>query len=708
MVNGTANPDASAAPAHAHRVRPSLVRFGQILCLGLLALTGLACSEKRVQRTPVLTMDNQQFGFSKASVGEQPSRTITLTNEGNYPLSLKGIRLVEPGDRGVLSLHIVDAAGARHSDPPKLIEIAPGGQERVYLTVIYTPTDSSPLPPGARVQFESNDPDQLSVELPILIGQAQAELLINPATVHFDERVIIGHSASRTLRLQNIGHADLVIDELRIDGAATEVKLKIEAPEQPLPSEGAPIVLAPFEHLAVEVRYTPHTLMRLENTQVVIVSNDVQARERTVPIVGNTGASCINIQPDPIDFGAAVLLGDLDEETPNRRAITIESCGVVPLEVKEIRFEGPAFGFTQPPEAEEANGSLFTLPGRREGDTFGPHRVLEVGFWPTAEQGYGGRMLVYTNVSSLPVIVELFGRGVRNACPIPEVRTNHYDVAPLEIIVLDGSPSIDPEGRVVRWEWSIVSRPDGSTSEIVESFTDPQRPADGGEPDDPTTPEARFFVDLAGTYEIELRVYDELGQASCDPLSAARVTVEAVPDRDLHVQLVWHTPADPDETDSFGTDLDLHLRHANGHDAWGNAANGWDCFYSNKTPDWGVQGDPNDDPSLDIDDTNGAGPENINLSQPEEGGRYSIGAVYFRSESTFGLENMDPRTAHLSLATVRIYARGELLFELIDREMTRTDQLWHVADLEWCGDDLRCPMVTPVDRLYQFEEWYRP
>jgi hypothetical protein len=108
-----------------------------------------------------------------------------------------------------------------------------------------------------------------------------------------------------------------------------------------------------------------------------------------------------------------------------------------------------------------------------------------------------------------------------------------------------------------------------------------------------------------------------------------------VPDKDLHIQLVWTTPDDPDETDMTGTDLDLHLRHPDANGGWNSDAGQFDCYFANKTPDWGAQLDPADNPTLDIDDTNGAGPENINLAHPEAI-TYDVAALYFRAESALG------------------------------------------------------------------------
>ena len=115
-----------------------------------------------------------------------------------------------------------------------------------------------------------------------------------------------------------------------------------------------------------------------------------------------------------------------------------------------------------------------------------------------------------------------------------------------------------------------------------------------------------------------------------------------------------------------------------------------------------------DNPSLDIDDTNGAGPENINLENPEEGVTYEVGAIYYRPESTFGIAGNDRRIQHPSYLTIRIYVRGELLNEFVGRELTRGRQLWHVASVKWCDEvesGGRCPEITIRDRVLEESEY---
>jgi hypothetical protein len=421
------------------------------------------------------------------------------------------------------------------------------------------------------------------------------------------------------------------------------------------------------DSVEVLITYAPQ-VAGADLDELKILSNDPERPNLSIPIRANGAAPCIQVTPTTLDFGSGLLVPSRDEPSPNVREVLIESCGGTNLKINSIEFEGAAFGLTQSFERFSDEVAL-QLPASSP-DSALPATSVEVGFWPLEEMNYGGRILLYTNTSAEPVVVELFGRGVENACPIPAVTTERFEVAPLDVITLDGSPSTDPGGQVERWVWSVVERPSGSVSQVFESLTSLSDPAGGGPVDDELTPTGVFFVDLAGRYTIELQVYDNLDQVSCEPNAVARVEIEAVPDKDLHIQLVWSTPEDPDETDDKGTDVDLHFKHQNAGDAWGGAASSWDCYFRNKAPDWGSEGDFLDNPSLDIDDINGAGPENVNLNEPELGVTYDVGAIYFRAESTFGEAGRDPRVEHLTYASVRMFARGELIAELVDRELS--------------------------------------
>jgi hypothetical protein len=186
-------------------------------------------------------------------------------------------------------------------------------------------------------------------------------------------------------------------------------------------------------------------------------------------------------------------------------------------------------------------------------------------------------------------------------------------------------------------------------------------------------------ANIVGTYRFELTVTDASGEPSC---VAATAEVVVTANEAVHVELLWSTPNDPDETDEgpfAGADLDLHFAHpsASGPDLdHDGAPDKWfdvlyDCFWHNDHPNWGsLEPAVDDNPGLDRDDTDGAGPENVNLDLPEDV-CYELG-VHYWSDHGFGK----------SAATVRIYLYGTLAFETTNVELAPAD-LWWVTSLCW-------------------------
>ena len=205
-------------------------------------------------------------------------------------------------------------------------------------------------------------------------------------------------------------------------------------------------------------------------------------------------------------------------------------------------------------------------------------------------------------------------------------------------------------GESLRYRWS-VQQPVGSVSRFVPSNEDPT----------PT-----FEMNVAGDYTFYVQVLD----ANAVPdqvLATASLFMRAVPGSDLHISLTWRTPGDPDESDtgggggfSAGSDVDLHVLRTDRGKTWFN----WDddCYWESPTQSWAPSTEGS--VSLDRDDTDGAGPENTNLSGwlPAS---LSVG-VHYWSDWGYGK----------SLATVRIYLRGELIEEWSDVEI-RNGDLWH-------------------------------
>ena len=141
----------------------------------------------------------------------------------------------------------------------------------------------------------------------------------------------------------------------------------------------------------------------------------------------------------------------------------------------------------------------------------------------------------------------------------------------------------------------------------------------------------------------------------------------------------------------------------------------YDCFFLNSTPDWGQTGNESDNPSLDIDDFTGGGPENISLSEPENnttalGGAYQVGVHYYSSVDRETLFDYGP-----SEARVRVYIRGELAWDFTDanvaggsnpgvKEMSATGHFWNAAEITWPeGSKYKRPILVGDSKLNLLE-----
>ena len=96
---------------------------------------------------------------------------------------------------------------------------------------------------------------------------------------------------------------------------------------------------------------------------------------------------------------------------------------------------------------------------------------------------------------------------------------------------------------------------------------------------------------------------------------------------------------------------------------------------------------------LSIDDTNGAGPENISIDTPENtgGSYYRVGVHYYSSGDDFFGMDYGP-----SDATIRVYLLGLLSGEWTQR-LQRTGNFWEVAGIEWGNMTSR---VVEINRVY--------
>jgi Uncharacterized protein conserved in bacteria (DUF2135) len=251
--------------------------------------------------------------------------------------------------------------------------------------------------------------------------------------------------------------------------------------------------------------------------------------------------------------------------------------------------------------------------------------------------------------------------------------TNPTDIEPLERVYFDGRDSYDPieptnPARIAAYQWEVVEYPSGAN------------PADF-QHQGQTSSLYSFWLPLAGHYEVKLTVWNTDGLQSGDTESA-HLAFDCIPGDAIHVQLVW---------DNATNDQDLHLTYANQDDRVCNQP--WDCHWLNRRPVWfsGYAAGSGPNPTLDIDDTNGLGPENINIDAPQPG-TYRIYVHYF---GDFNTGATSP-----TRETIRIYLNGMQVAEY-RRTLTVEKAVWAVADITWQADGTGFVTPYPSDAAGQ-------
>lgn len=466
----------------------------------------------------------------------------------------------------------------------------------------------------------------------------------------------IGRSKRLSFLIQNPTQVPLEIESITLEGPAT------------FAIDGVvPEVVGTTLGEIVTIAFSP-VVESTETARVVIASDATNVLEPVVIELVATGKDLggpvIVIDPAECNFG------DVGVGAEGTCSLSIGNGGDTELEVTDLAFTPD----TPSPAVFGPNG-VFIVPSYIQ-----PGTAQSVSFYglPNLAAPITGTLLVSSNDPARPVVeVPFVIQGALAPTAVARVKSINGSpnsqanppVEPLDNVVLSGDESTDSagvRGNIVAYQWTLVSQPPESSVTLTT-------------PDEVDTG-FRFSsaagqvngLDVAGTFQISLRVTDVDGATSSNN---AIVVLNAVPTEGLHIQLTWS---------SAENDLDLHLARGN-NPPW--CTDDDDCYFANCTedsfnaPDWdgGGAGDIGD-PTLDIDDLDGFGPENTNI-QTAEDGVYVIGVHGYQIGQDTDL-------------TVKIFVGGALVQEL-EGAMTETDEFWTVARVDVNGGT----SVTPIDTM---------
>ena len=499
--------------------------------------------------------------------------------------------------------------------------------------------------------FEPLDPGSWEFEA--------ARALHGPEVVDFGQ-LLEGQRRQQRVRYRNVGSAPLSLESWEI---SPEFELRFPG----FVDGQRPTVLGPGQAVEVDLAHRAVGRAGAQGKLVIRYGEGGSARFTTA-LLANVERHCLQVEPaDGLDFGAMPLGG-----RQVREVVLINCSELLPLELEvgpiEAAEEGAAAAFRLREDGPLREGRLVMEPADRvrlviEAD------ARELGLWQAQlpVRPVGSELEPRQIALQAEVVPDCPQAVIRASAPgrgAVQSSDGELRVEPLDTVQLDAGASADLMGReITHWRWTLLARPDDSTVRFEEQ--------------ERKLPRAALFADLHGDYIVELHVWNEDGQRSCQP---AQMVVRSISSHDVHLQLVWSTPTDNDPHDEFGTDVDLHfLNRRITASAW-NKKDG-DIYWLHKTAEWGDQRRTSDNPRLDIDDRDGDGPENIHLNQPEVRGHYSIGAFYFDDS---GLGRI--------FATVRVYIQGRLAGEMRQKPLDE-HEFWYVLDLRGWPE----PEITAID-----------
>ncbi len=641
--------------------RTSHISSGKnLLFLALASLfaasTFLACGDGITQdEQPVFNATPDPIDFSVVNIGDTSIQTVMIENTGSGDLHLRNIEL---------NNHVGDALSLGDDWPDEVII---GSDDSEIFSVEYTPTEE--LDYSGTINMSANTSSG-SESIDIQTADFGAEIFVDPSHVDFPQTPA-GSEEWRVARIYNIGGGTLTVDDIFVSSGGDDFDIaffEVDGSSDGFPDRANDSASPPTNTLEpdgdpihMRVVFSPED-EQPKHGEVLIQTND---GDHTVNLSGNSGDACLEVSDgDGIEFGPAAI------DNTTYMTVTLRNCSPeADLELSGISIS-------------DDDGGVFSLqPGSEPGSLPDSPHVLSpgdvtttvVGYSPTDEVENVGELLIESDDSMNPErYIPITGNGVDAQCPIAEASgsvgvagggQNPVFATNQDDIYLHGSDSHDPDGTSLDYEWSIITMPDGSMADVVSPFD----------------ADTQFEVDIVGHFQVELVVYDETGLRNCEP---AIVEVDATPDEDIHIQLVWSAPevdatyGGPNEATGVGTDLDIHYVNTQGIDEWGAS----DSIYWQRThQDWGNYGVAR----LDIDDLLGVNPENINHSDPGMGGRYRVGVHYF-NDNGWGAAD----------ATVRIYF-GTGLYDQWDRRLEQTDNFWYVGNIFWDAN----PTVEVQDDL---------
>lgn len=460
--------------------------------------------------------------------------------------------------------------------------------------------------------------------------------------------IAAGESETKTATVTNRGGSVLVVDRIELGGAQPDAFAF-----QAAVADAFPVTLAPGDWFAVQVTFAPDSEDAHAGVMTVF-SNDASAPSVAVPLVTAALLPDIDAQPSPLAFGT----------------VTTGVSSVQPITVTNV---GGADLYVQSAAMAAGSDAAFAVDGSALPATLAPGAslVLPVTYAPTAAAAAAGSVEIGSDdPDEATAVVPLSGNATTN--PVPDIHASPAAISFGQVqrltcstkttsIQNHGAATLNvnnvTRGFVTSAEYTFSPTAFTVAPGAAQVLAVTYCPTDTGV--DPGT--LQVFSDDPDENPFVLNLY---GEGVPPPVAQT----------DIAIEVTW---------DRNDTDIDTHFIRPGGSF---NGSPG-DCYYLNLSPDWGMSGDPTDDPYLDYDDVDGYGPESLNFAGPVTG-TYRL-VVHYYSDHGNGPTNV----------TVKVWLNGTLAWTSAPKNVAH-HQRWDVVDIAWDASTDSGSVVT-VDTVTQ-------
>ncbi len=194
-----------------------------------------------------------------------------------------------------------------------------GGAHAGLLQVYPPPTEEDPSPKSLG-------------DFPVTGTEIGPEINIKPSTQLDFEAVPVGVEKVLTFNIQNDGNQDLIVKQVVLGAAATELFEAVSLVNAPAADTAVPP--GQGNVLTVSVAFKPTKTYPLSFTAIgtiEVFSNDGDEAISTVSVFGNVAAPQLQLTPaDVVDFGVVAL------STPSVRPFTLTNLGTIDLNVASL------------------------------------------------------------------------------------------------------------------------------------------------------------------------------------------------------------------------------------------------------------------------------------------------------------------------------------------------------------------------------------